>query len=76
MDGLVALGPDHASLYLLELYPNAPLREEMARARWSLAPDDDAADMYLWAIDRLESAGTASTRSPTSPVPEGNPATT
>jgi oxygen-independent coproporphyrinogen-3 oxidase len=57
VDGLVALGPDHASLYLLELYPNAPLREEMARARWSLAPDDDAADMYLWALDRLESAG-------------------
>ena len=54
---LIALGPDHASLYLLELYPNAPLREEMARARWSLAPDDDAADMYLWALDRLESAG-------------------
>jgi oxygen-independent coproporphyrinogen-3 oxidase len=57
VDGLIALGPDHASLYLLELYPNAPLREEMARARWSLAPDDDAADMYLWALQRLESAG-------------------
>ena len=25
-------GPDHVSLYLLELYPNAPLKEEMARA--------------------------------------------
>ena len=57
VNGLIALGPDHASLYLLELYPNAPLREEMARARWSLAPDDDAADMYLWALERLESAG-------------------
>jgi putative oxygen-independent coproporphyrinogen III oxidase len=57
VDGLIALGPDHASLYMLELYPNAPLREEMARARWSLAPDDDAADMYLWALDRLGSAG-------------------
>ncbi len=29
---LIDLGPEHASLYLLELYPNAPLREEMARA--------------------------------------------
>lgn len=57
VDGLIALEPHHASLYLLELYPNAPLREEMARANWSLAPDDDAADMYLWAMDRLESAG-------------------
>jgi oxygen-independent coproporphyrinogen-3 oxidase len=57
LDGLVGMAPAHASLYLLELYPNAPLRETMARANWSLAPDDDAADMYLWALDRLESAG-------------------
>ena len=57
VDGLVALDPEHLSLYLLELYPNAPLREAMARARWSLAPDDDAADMYLWAMARLEVAG-------------------
>jgi oxygen-independent coproporphyrinogen-3 oxidase len=57
VDGLIALDPEHASLYLLELYPNAPLREEMARAKWSLAPDDDAADMYLWALDRLDAAG-------------------
>jgi oxygen-independent coproporphyrinogen III oxidase len=57
VEGLIALGPDHASLYLLELYPNAPLKEEMARSHWSLAPDDDAADMYLWAMERLELAG-------------------
>ena len=57
--GLIALDPDHASLYLLELYPNAPLREAMARASWSLAPDDDAAEMYLWAMARLEAAGYA-----------------
>jgi oxygen-independent coproporphyrinogen III oxidase len=57
VETLVALGPDHASLYLLELYPNAPLRDEMARAGWSLAPDEDAAEMYLWALSRLERAG-------------------
>jgi oxygen-independent coproporphyrinogen-3 oxidase len=57
LDGLVTMAPAHASLYLLELYPNAPLREAMARASWSLAPDDDAADMYLWALDRLDAAG-------------------
>lgn len=57
VDALIALEPDHASLYLLELYPNAPLRDEMARARWSLAPDDDAADMYLEAMARLDAAG-------------------
>jgi oxygen-independent coproporphyrinogen-3 oxidase len=57
VEGLVALAPEHASLYLLELYPNAPLREAMARARWSVAPDDEAADMYLWAMRRLDEAG-------------------
>ncbi|MBP7572111.1 MAG: radical SAM family heme chaperone HemW [Acidobacteria bacterium] len=57
LDGLLALGPEHASVYLLELYPNAPLRETMARAGWSQAPDDDAADMYLMAMERLEEGG-------------------
>ena len=57
VDALIAAGPDHASLYLLELYPNAPLKEEMARGGWSLAPDEDAADMYVRAMERLEAAG-------------------
>ena len=57
VDALIETGPDHASLYLLELYPNAPLKEEMARAGWSLAPDDEAAEMYLTAMERLERAG-------------------
>ncbi|HEX6976260.1 MAG TPA: radical SAM family heme chaperone HemW, partial [Vicinamibacterales bacterium] len=57
VEGLIDVGPEHASLYLLELYPNAPLKEDMARAGWSLAPDDDAADMYLWSMERLEQAG-------------------
>jgi oxygen-independent coproporphyrinogen-3 oxidase len=57
VDRLIGIGPDHASLYLLEIYPNAPLREEMARAGWSVAPDDDAADMYLEAMATLDAAG-------------------
>jgi oxygen-independent coproporphyrinogen-3 oxidase len=57
VNGLIALDPEHASLYILELYPNAPLRDEMARSRWSLAPDDDAADMYLEGLARLDAAG-------------------
>ena len=57
VDALIALAPEHASLYILELYPNAPLRDEMARARWSQAPDDDAAEMYLEAMARLDRAG-------------------
>jgi oxygen-independent coproporphyrinogen-3 oxidase len=57
VDALIDLGPEHASLYLLEIYPNAPLRDTMARSRWSLAPDDDAAEMYLGAMSRLDDAG-------------------
>jgi oxygen-independent coproporphyrinogen III oxidase len=53
----VALDPQHLSMYLLELYPNAPLKEDMARAGWSQAPDDDAADMYLAALERFDTAG-------------------
>jgi oxygen-independent coproporphyrinogen-3 oxidase len=59
VDEAIALGTDHLSLYLLELYPNAPLKEEMARAGWSLAPDEDAAEMYVQAMERLDSAGYA-----------------
>jgi oxygen-independent coproporphyrinogen-3 oxidase len=57
VESMIEVGPEHASLYLLELYPNAPLKEDMARAGWSQAPDDDAAEMYLWSMDRLEGAG-------------------
>ena len=57
VDRAIAIAPDHMSLYLLELYPNAPLRDEMARAQWSQAPDDDAASMYLTAMERLDDAG-------------------
>lgn len=57
VEALIDVSPEHASLYLLELYPNAPLKEDMARAGWSLAPDDDAAEMYLWSMGRLDGAG-------------------
>lgn len=57
VDALIDLGPEHASLYLLEIYPNAPLRDEMARGGWSVAPDDMAAEMYLQGLARLDAAG-------------------
>ena len=57
VEALIEVGPEHASLYLLELYPNAPLKEDMARAGWSLAPDEDAAEMYTWSMGRLERTG-------------------
>jgi oxygen-independent coproporphyrinogen-3 oxidase len=57
VDEAIVVAPEHLSLYLLEVYPNAPLKEDMARAKWSQAPDDDAAAMYLTAMERLEAAG-------------------
>jgi oxygen-independent coproporphyrinogen-3 oxidase len=62
----IALEPDHLSLYLLELYPNAPLKEAMARAQSAGIPtdfaqvsDDLAADMYLEGLAVLDEAGYA-----------------
>ncbi|MCU1382745.1 MAG: hemN 2 [Acidobacteria bacterium] len=57
IDAAIALGPEHLSLYMLEVYPNAPLKDDMARAQWSQAPDDDVAAMYMAAMARLEAAG-------------------
>jgi oxygen-independent coproporphyrinogen-3 oxidase len=57
LEAAIELAPDHLSLYLLELYPNAPLREVMARSRWSLAAEDEAAEMYLTGLERLDAAG-------------------
>jgi oxygen-independent coproporphyrinogen-3 oxidase len=61
VDEAIALAPDHLSLYLLELYPNAPLKESLARAGdaapWAQASDDEAAEMYLSALERLDDAG-------------------
>ena len=57
VDRLITLKPDHASLYLLEIYKNSPLRDAMTKLRWAVAPDDDAAEMYLQAMERLDAAG-------------------
>ena len=57
IDAAIALEPEHLSLYMLEVYPNAPLKDDMARAQWSQAPDDDVAAMYLGAMERLDQAG-------------------
>ena len=77
VEGLIGLGPEHASLYLLEIYPNAPLRDAMARGQWSVAPDEDAAEMYLQGMARPgRRPGTSSTKSRTSPGPAASRATT
>jgi len=57
VDALVELGPEHASIYLLEIYPNAPLRDETVRAGSSVAPDENATELYLQGLARLDAAG-------------------
>ena len=62
VDRAIDLAPDHLSLYLLEVYPNSPIKDAIARASstaWTQAPDDQAADMYLAALERLDAAGLA-----------------
>lgn len=57
VEALIAVEPEHASLYLLEVYPNAPLRDTMMREAWQQGSDDVAADMYEAAFERLEQHG-------------------
>jgi oxygen-independent coproporphyrinogen-3 oxidase len=53
----IALNPDHMSLYILEVYPHLPLRQEMDRHQWRQQPDDTAADMYESGMAMLDEAG-------------------
>jgi oxygen-independent coproporphyrinogen-3 oxidase len=63
VDAAIGLDPDHVSLYLLELYPNSPLKEAMARApeaaghEWAQVAEDEAAEMYLEGLERFDAAG-------------------
>jgi oxygen-independent coproporphyrinogen-3 oxidase len=57
VQALVEVRPEHVSFYLLELYPNAPLKEDMARAGWSQAPDEDAVAMYMDGLSILDAVG-------------------
>ena len=58
VDAAIALGPDHLSLYLLELYPNAPLQgRDGARRAGRRRPTTTRPTMYLTAMERLDAAG-------------------
>ncbi len=45
------------SLYILEVYPHLPLKQEIDRHGWTQQPDDGAADMYESAMAMLDDAG-------------------
>ena len=49
--------PEHLSLYILEVYPHLPLKQEIDRHGWTQLPDDAAAEMYESAMARLDAAG-------------------
>ena len=57
VDRAVAVGTEHLSLYMLEVYPHLPLKQQMVQNDWTQLPDDIAAEMYETAMARLESAG-------------------
>ena len=57
VDAAIRVGPEHLSLYILEVYPHLPLRQEIDRVGWIQATDDAAADMYELAMARLDEAG-------------------
>ena len=57
MDAAIALAPEHLSLYLLEVYPNAPLKDDMARAQLVAGARRGRGGDVLTAMERLEAAG-------------------
>ena len=55
----IDVNPDHLSLYILEVYPHLPLKQEIDRHGWAQTSDDDAAEMYEEAMSMLDAAGYA-----------------
>ena len=53
----IRVRPDHLSLYILEVYPHLPLKQEIDRRGWTQQPDDVAAEMYESAMAMLDDAG-------------------
>jgi oxygen-independent coproporphyrinogen-3 oxidase len=57
VDAAIRVGPDHLSLYILEVYPHLPLKQEIDRFGWVQEPDEGVAEMYESAMERLDAAG-------------------
>lgn len=55
VEAVLALEPEHLSLYGLTLEEGTPLWQR--RDQLTLADGDQQADMYLWAVERLTQAG-------------------
>ena len=53
----IRVAPDHISLYMLEVYPHLPLRQEIDRNKWTQDTDEGAAEMYEAALAMLDADG-------------------
>jgi oxygen-independent coproporphyrinogen-3 oxidase len=53
----VATNPDHMSLYILEVYPHLPLKQEIEKHGWAQVEEDGTAEMYEASMAMLEAAG-------------------
>jgi oxygen-independent coproporphyrinogen-3 oxidase len=57
VDAAINVNADHLSLYILEVYPHLPLKQDIDRHGWTQQSDDGAAEMYESALARLDAAG-------------------
>lgn len=57
LDEALLMGPEHLSLYLLELHEGTPLAEQLRSGRRPMPDEELAAEMYEMMIDRLADAG-------------------
>lgn len=57
VENLLALDPDHLSLYQLQVETGTPLERDISQGRQSLPDDDVTADMAEWAETVLPTAG-------------------
>ncbi len=57
LEQALSLAPEHLSLYSLIVEPETPLFRWVERGLVELPDDDHAAEMYEWAMERLERAG-------------------
>ena len=57
LDEAVTLGPEHISLYLLEIHQGTPLAEQVRSGRQPIPDEELAAEMYELMLDRLAAAG-------------------
>jgi oxygen-independent coproporphyrinogen-3 oxidase len=57
LDEAIELGPEHMSLYLLEVHESTPLAGQLRSGRRPMPDEDAAAEMYEIMLDRLSAEG-------------------